>query len=221
MLLSRIRLSPEAVSSPELGRMLQSPYRLHKTVWSLFADRGDRRRDFLYRLDWDAGRPTLWTLSDRAPRPVPELWEAQTRELKPVLRSGERLRFSLRANPVLTREGKRHDVVMEAKQRLREAGVSRSEWPSEAQLVQESGSAWLVRRGEGCGFSIEPSQVVVEGYEIHTFSKSAGAAIRFATCDFHGLLTITSVDAFLAALQRGLGPAKSFGCGLLLIRRQG
>jgi CRISPR system Cascade subunit CasE len=85
MLLSRIHLSPEAASSRELGPMLSSPYRLHKAVWSLFADHADRRRDFLYRLDWEAGRPLLWTLSDRPPRPVPEFWDAQTRELKPVL----------------------------------------------------------------------------------------------------------------------------------------
>lgn len=219
MLLSRIRLSPDAVSSRELGRMLASPYRLHKAVWSLFADHADRRRDFLYRLDWEAGRPTLWTLSDRPPRPMPELWDAQTRELNPILRAGERLRFSLRANPVVSREGKRHDVVMEAKQRLRAAAVPKADWPSEAQLAQENGAAWLARHAEGHGFAVEPGQILVDGYEIHTFKKAEGKEIRFATCDFHGLLTVTGVEAFLTTLQQGLGPAKGFGCGLLLIRR--
>ncbi|HSS52943.1 MAG TPA: type I-E CRISPR-associated protein Cas6/Cse3/CasE [Thermoanaerobaculia bacterium] len=219
MLLSRIHLSPEAVSSRELGPMLASPYRLHKAVWSLFADHADRRRDFLYRLDWDSGRPMLWTLSDRPPRPVPELWDAHTRELKPVLRSGERLRFSLRANPVVTREGKRHDVVMEAKQRLRAAGVRKTDWPTEAQLAQEHGAAWLARHAAGRGFALEPSEILVDSYEVHTFQKPRGKEIRFATCDFHGLLTVTEVDSFLQTLHQGVGPAKGFGCGLFLIRR--
>lgn len=221
MLLSRIHLSPEAVSSRELGPMLTSPYRLHKAVWSLFADHADRRRDFLYRLDWEAGRPALWTLSDRPPRPVPELWDVQIRELRPVLRPGERLRFSLRANPVVARDGKRHDVVMEAKQRLRAAGVPKTAWPTEAQMAQEQGSAWLARHAAGNGFTVEPGQVLVDGYEVHTFAKPKGNEIRFATCDFHGLLTVTEVDAFLATLRQGLGPAKGFGCGLFLIRRAG
>jgi CRISPR system Cascade subunit CasE len=218
MLLSRIHLSPEAVSSRDLGPMLASPYRLHKAVWSLFADHADRRRDFLYRVDWDSGRPVLWTLSDRPPRPVPELWEAQTRELNPVLRPGERLRFSLRANPIVTRDGKRHDVVMEAKQRLRAAGTPKA-WPTEAQLAQEHGAAWLIRHAEGRGFAVEPGEILVDSYEVQTFKKPQGEGVRFATCDFHGLLTVTEADAFLRTLHQGLGAAKGFGCGLFLIRR--
>jgi len=219
MLLSRIHLSPEASSSRELGPMLSSPYGLHKAVWSLFADHADRRRDFLYRLDWDSGRPLLWTLSERPPRPVPELWSAQTRELKPVLRAGERLRFSLRANPVVTRDRKRHDVVMEAKQSLRTSGLPKSAWPTEAQLAQEHGSAWLARHAEGRGFEVAAGQVLVEGFEVHTFKKPRGREIRFATCDFHGVLTVTDAEAFLRTLHQGIGPAKGFGCGLFLIRR--
>jgi CRISPR system Cascade subunit CasE len=219
MLLSRIHLSPEASSSRDLGPMLASPYRLHKAVWNLFADHPDRRRDFLYRLDWDSGRPLLWTLSDRPPRLVPELWNAKTKELRPVLRDGERLRFALRANPVVTRDGKRHDVVMEAKQRLRASGLTKTAWPTEAQLAQEHGAAWLARHAEGRGFAVDPGQVLVDSYETHTFKKPQGKEVRFATCDFHGLLTVTDASAFLHALHHGIGPAKGFGCGLLLIRR--
>ncbi|HEX4495494.1 MAG TPA: type I-E CRISPR-associated protein Cas6/Cse3/CasE [Thermoanaerobaculia bacterium] len=219
MLLSRIHLSPEAVSSHDLGPMLASPYRLHQAIWSLFADHADRRRDFLYRVDWDSGRPLLWTLSDRPPRPMLEPWEAQTRELNPILRAGERLRFSLRANPVVTRDRKRHDVVMEAKRSLRASGLSKVDWPTDAQLAQEHGAAWLVRRAEARGFDVEPGEVLVDSYEVHTFKKPRGEDVRFATCDFHGLLTVTDADVFLHTLHQGLGAAKGFGCGLFLIRR--
>jgi CRISPR system Cascade subunit CasE len=219
MLLSRIRLSPEAVYSRELGEMLADPYRLHKAVWDLFADHPDRRRDFLYRIDWDAGRPTLLALSARPPQSVPGLWQAETKELRPVLRQGERLRFTLRANPIVTRDGARHDVVMEAKKRLEAAGLPKKEWPSVAHLAQVEGAAWLVRRGEGRGFALGPEDVIVDRYEVHDFRKPRGARVRFATCDFQGLLTVTDVEIFLQTLRQGLGPAKGFGCGLFLIRR--
>jgi CRISPR system Cascade subunit CasE len=108
---------------------------------------------------------------------------------------------------------------MEAKKRLRSAGVSKAAWPTEAQLAQEHGTAWLVRHAENRGFAVEPGQVLVDGYEVHTFKKPQGKEIRFATCDFHGLLTVTDADAFLQTLHQGVGPAKGFGCGLFLIRR--
>jgi CRISPR system Cascade subunit CasE len=221
MLLSRIRLSGDAASARELGPMLASPYRLHQAIWDLFADGPNRRRDFLYRLDWESGRPTLWALSDRPPRSIPALWSAETKELRPVLRHGERLRFSLRANPIVSREGARHDVVMEAKKRLKDGGVPRAEWPGEAQVAQQEGAAWLARRGEGRGFSVQAGQVIVDSYEVHTFAKPRQGEIRFATCDFRGLLEITDVAAFLHTLRYGLGPAKGFGCGLFLLRRAG
>ncbi|WP_308340124.1 type I-E CRISPR-associated protein Cas6/Cse3/CasE [Thiolapillus sp.] len=34
-----------------------------------------------------------------------------------------------------------------------------------------------------------------------------------------GSLTVTEPDAYLATLKQGLGRAKAFGCGLMLIRR--
>jgi len=194
---------------------------MHRAVWDLFADGPDRRRDFLYRLDWEKGRPILWTLSDRPPRPVPDLWAAETKELRPVLRSGESLRFTLRANPIVTRNGDRHDVVMEGKKRLQAAGLPRSEWPTQAQLAQEAGAAWLVRHAEGRGFCVQPERVIVDSYEVHSFAKPRAGTIRFATCDFHGLLEITDGAAFIDTLRYGLGPAKGFGCGLFLLRRPG
>jgi CRISPR system Cascade subunit CasE len=222
MLLSRLRLSTETASDHDLGVVLASPYQLHRTIWNLFADHPDRRRDFLYRIDWENGRPIVWMLSERAPRAVPKPWALDPpKELLPALRNGDRLAFELRANPIVTRQRDRHDVVMEAKKRLVAAGLSRAEWPTEAQLAQDEGSAWLIRRGVSRGFALRPEEVIVDCYEVHTFAKPRQDRIRFATCDFHGVLTITDATAFLDAWRHGLGPAKGFGCGLFLLRRAG
>jgi CRISPR system Cascade subunit CasE len=39
------------------------------------------------------------------------------------------------------------------------------------------------------------------------------------TVRYDGLLRITDPDAFRETLIRGIGPAKAFGCGLMLVKR--
>jgi CRISPR system Cascade subunit CasE len=220
MYLSRIRLSPEAARDRRFWTLLESPYHLHQAIWNLFSDRPDRRRDFLYRLDLDGGRPMLYALSSREPHLAPSqqsLWNVESRPLRPALRPGDRLRFSLRANPVVTRDGSRHDLVMDLKKDLAKRGVPKAEWPSEAALAQQAGEGWLTRRAAEHGFAL--ARVWVARHEVLTFPKPSGATVRLAVCDFEGTLTVTDPDRFLAMLRQGLGPAKGFGCGLLLCRR--
>ena len=222
MYLSRIRLSPDAAHDRRFWEMFENPYRLHQAIWHLFSDRPDRRRDFLYRLESDGGSPTLFTLSDREPRPDPAqggMWRVESRELRPALRPGDRLRFSLRANPVVTRDGSRHDLVMDLKKDLAKRGVPKADWPSEAALAQQAGEGWLARRAAEHGFAIE--RVLIARHEVLTFPKPSGANVRLAVCDFEGVLSVTDPERFLAMLRQGLGPAKGFGCGLLLCRRAG
>ena len=42
--------------------------------------------------------------------------------------------------------------------------------------------------------------------------------IALSTLDFEGELIVTKPEILLPALLNGIGPAKSFGCGLLLVR---
>ncbi|HYU33586.1 MAG TPA: type I-E CRISPR-associated protein Cas6/Cse3/CasE [Thermoanaerobaculia bacterium] len=218
--MSRIRLSPEAAHDRRFWTLFESPYQLHQAIWNLFSDRPDRRRDFLYRLESDGGRPTLYALSDREPRPdssLGALWQVESRPLRPALRPSDRLRFSLRANPVVTRDGSRHDLVMDLKKDLAKRGVPKAQWPSEAALAQQAGEGWLARRATEHGFATE--WVWIARHEVLTFRKPSGATVRLAVCDFEGVLSVTDPERFLAMLRQGLGPAKGFGCGLLLCRR--
>lgn len=218
MFLSRISLSPEAPNATGFWRLFENPYRLHQEVWALFADRPDRERDFLYRLDRDLGQPRIFCLSQREPRSS-GIFRVETKPFAPVLLVGGRLSFVLRANPIVCRGGARHDVVMNAKRELVSRGVVPGERPAVAELAQEHGTAWLVERAGRHGFAVEPAAVRVERYEVVELAKPGGRRVRFATCDFTGHLTVTELPAFLHALQHGIGPAKGFGCGLLLVKR--
>ena len=59
----------------------------------------------------------------------------------------------------------------------------------------------------------------MDGYRTHTVRRRGRAPICFSTLDFSGLLTVTAPEKFLSALYGGIGPAKGFGCGLLLVKR--
>jgi CRISPR system Cascade subunit CasE len=222
MFLSRVSLTHPATSDPGLWwRMFENPYHFHQEVWALFGDGPARRRDFLYRLDREGREPRIFCLSEREPRAAHPAFRVESKRFAPVLRAGERLHFSLRANPVVSRQGARHDVVMDAKWDLKARGVPPSERPSVAQIAQERGTAWLLERAPKHGFAVEPTAVRVDRYEVLELTKTGGTRVRLGTCDFAGTLTVTDPEALLLALRQGIGPAKGFGCGLLLCKRAG
>ncbi|MEW6220903.1 MAG: type I-E CRISPR-associated protein Cas6/Cse3/CasE [Thermodesulfobacteriota bacterium] len=218
MFFSRITLHDDARGAGDFHQAFRSGYGLHQAVWQLFADHADRERDFLYHMQAASGPPVVYALSRRRPL-ASRLWQAETMAFAPKLNQGMRLGFFLRANPVRTREGKRHDVVMEEKHRLKTQGMPRQKWPLEAELVQEAGEKWLSARAEKAGFRLHA--VRADGYRQHEFRKPAGRQpVRFSSIDFAGLLEVVDTEIFWQeALCRGLGPAKGFGCGLLLVRR--
>ena len=225
MFFSRIRLRSRAAADPGFFARVADAYEAHSLVWDLFSDGPDRERDFLYRQETHEGLPAFYTLSERPPADRNGTWDVQSRPFAPRLRAGQRLGFMLRANPVrsswdpTTEKHHRHDVVMAAKRRLKETEPDRTRWPAEADLVQEAGLAWLAQRAERCGFTFASGEVLADGYRQQVFKKTQVARpIQISTIDYTGTLTVTEPEAFLGALQGGIGPAKGFGCGLLLVR---
>ncbi len=76
---------------------------------------------------------------------------------------------------------------------------------------------WLNSRGQAAGFDLKSAQAT--GYRWHGLPEK-GRKAGFSTMDYEGVLQITDPEAFInGPLLKGLGPAKAFGCGLLLIRR--
>lgn len=209
---------------------LHGAYADHQWLWQLFAAPAGTARDFLFRRHELNGLPRFYVISRRRPEAGDASWQVHTRDYAPDIAAGTRLSFELRANPTVRhgRDGKskRHDVVMEAKKQLLAAqGLSRwADWnddtrPALYSIVQESCSAWLTRRGEAMGFSVDGNSLVAEAYEQH--EDRADRRLQFTTVDFGGQLTVTDGKAFATALVGGIGHAKAFGCGLLLVRPVG
>jgi|BioPla2DNA2_1021312.scaffolds.fasta_scaffold05578_8 CRISPR system Cascade subunit CasE len=227
MYLSRIRLRPDAAGKSEFWRNFGSEYQAHRQIWELFTDGPDRKRDFLYRQETFGSMPTFYAVSEREPVNRGGLWHIESKIYEPVLREGQRLAFVLRANPIRTKcdekgRHKRHDVVMDVKTRLKQQGRPRASWPLEPEIVQRAGFAWLATRGEQCGFDVRDGEVRADGYRQQRFFKQGKSKpIQFSTIDYTGLLTVIEPEAFLVALFNGIGPAKGFGCGMMMVRPTG
>ncbi|MBM3518218.1 MAG: type I-E CRISPR-associated protein Cas6/Cse3/CasE [Alphaproteobacteria bacterium] len=227
MYISRLTLRTDrAGSTGALIRLLaqSSHAQHHDLMWSVFGDRGDRRRDFLYRVD-SRHPDTFIAVSARAPEDVHGLWRIETKDYAPQLVAGQQLAFSLRANPTVrssryTVDGKsrRHDVVMHAKgpRKVRGEGPRQPE----ASALADAGLDWLTARSARFGSAIAASACRVAGYLQHRIPHGRGGRmVCFSSLDFDGVLTVIDPDLLCQALYRGIGSGKAFGCGLLLVKR--
>lgn len=219
MYFSKIELHRDADVIRRVARILAlDGYGVHQAIWRLFQDGGNTQRDFLYRCVETDQFPYFFVVSKREPVDEQGLWSIQVKNYAPRLVNDQRLAFSLCANPVITKPGRggkpvRHDVVMNTKKQLREKGRS----ISQAALIQKAGSEWLEKRAAQNGFCIE--RVRVDGYRQHRLLKPRREhSVQFSSVDLNGLLTVVDAEQLQHALVNGIGPAKGFGCGLLLIR---
>lgn len=193
----------------------------HRLIWSAFAGDPTAPRDFLWRAE---GQGRFMVLSPRPPSDTPFFEPPLVKEFAPDLRAGDRLGFALRANA--TRTEKTGQLTANGKERKRHIDLVMDTLPpsgqrSEARMktAQSVAQTWLAGQGARCGFA--PAHVSVEDYSVRRLSRSGKRAkpATIGVLDMIGTLTVTDPEPFIAALARGLGRAKAFGCGLMLIRR--
>jgi CRISPR system Cascade subunit CasE len=203
MFLSRIELN---LSDPFARRDTADPYELHSTLCRAFAAPAESNASavpFLWRTETirtglaptvlvqSTGQPNWSAVLERSRNWAVSL---ETRGLDPgqYARPGSRWRFRLRANPTITRQGKRHALVRENEQR-----------------------DWLHRQGERLGFTPIAFEVS-DSTRIVTRKRVRGDApvvVHAATWD--GVLTVDRPDDFVQGVRNGIGHAKFLGLGLL------
>jgi CRISPR system Cascade subunit CasE len=190
----------------------------HALVWALFADTPDRRRDFL----WREMRPgEFLILAARAPTDRHDLFLLEHKPFAPALREGQRLRFDLRVNPVVSVpgergiRGKRRDVVTNALSHLdpSERAAARET------TIREVAAGWITKQAAGAGFGIDRGAVYVSAEEWVRIPREQGRPVVFSALTLQGTLIVSDPPRFIVAIKHGFGAAKAFGCGLMLIRR--
>lgn len=97
------------------------------------------------------------------------------------------------------------------------------EWSIKA-AVDVALEKWMTKQGERHGFLIDKDdnkqgRLQNTSYRWHSIKSEKGKKSGFSSVDFLGDLVIVDVEKFRNALFNGIGPAKAFGCGLMLVRR--
>eukprot|EP01022_Parablepharisma_sp_SALTPOND_P009506 TRINITY_DN139486_c0_g1_i1.p2 TRINITY_DN139486_c0_g1~~TRINITY_DN139486_c0_g1_i1.p2 ORF type:complete len:120 (+),score=23.28 TRINITY_DN139486_c0_g1_i1:2-361(+) len=117
------------------------------------------------------------------------------------------------------------DIVQDRRLKLMEEGIARPELPTRLDIAEEVGAQWISKRRESLGFELEYDEeshwpgLIVESYSQERFMKGKGRKVTLSSMDVRGFATVTDPEKLKTALFEGVGCAKGFGFGLLLIRR--
>ena len=190
MFLSRLKIDAAATVNP---------YEVHRLLWSVFPGMPDASRPYLFRVmpqRHAAQRDVLMQSTLRPSAPAdPRVALVQCQEFSPRFTAGQRLLFDVRANPVkrMASTGDRVPLIRDD-ERLR----------------------WLKRQLDAAA-EVESGEVV--GSERLYFRKPGKRPGKIEAVTISGLLRVKDPACLLDACGEGIGPAKSFGCGLLLLRK--
>lgn len=204
--LARIQIDYETAARCKL----KDSYAWHQAIWKAFPDRKDEDRSFLFRVDARNDGPEALLLARVEPaRPdwcPDEGWSVKT--IKPEFFGNRFFRFDLRANA--TRKVKKLNGSGEPSKNGRRAMIS-----DEKEL-----RAWLDRKAEHGGFRLaDTPPLIIDPRADYRFRKEKGNTSGLHVgVRFRGALEITDAKRFEAAFYSGIGSAKAFGFGLLLLQ---
>lgn len=204
-----LHLTQILVSYEDAVRLLRirDTYDWHQRIWQAFGGRDGQSRDFLVRVDRKEEAFRVLILSGSAPE-KPDWCPTDCFGTKPIpddFFAHPRYRFSLLANPT-------------KKLRVDNADGSRKKNGRRAPLVKrEELVAWLQRKAEAGGFTINADSLrtVPRGREF--FHKDSTSRGTHSAVEFQGELRVTDLVSFRAAVANGIGSAKAFGFGLLVL----
>lgn len=185
---------------------LRDTYDWHQAVWKAFPGRGDQRRDFLTRLDErDEGfrllivSPEIPTRPDWCPencwqtKPIPEQYFGKSRYAFQLCANPTKKVTKLQPDGSPTKNGKR--VPLRSREEL---------------------VAWMQRKGEQGGFVVEEAMLRTIPRGREHFAKDGARGLHSAV-EYQGVLTVTDPAKFHKTFTYGIGSAKAFGFGLLVI----
>jgi CRISPR system Cascade subunit CasE len=193
----------------------RNPYQWHRIIWHLFPDRQDDKRDYQFaclRSRTDKDIPIL-ILSRAKPQRIQtseiELIDESKSMTEISFKPGQTLSFRLTANPAkkLTEE-----TIEKRKIRI-------------PFIKQEEQIQWLKRKLDGMADIV----TVISQNEPPLYFNRNGKAGKIVPVTFEGTLKVIEPEKFKEQIYEkydqnkkyiaGIGPAKAFGCGLMLVKR--
>lgn len=198
MFLSKVELA---------ARWAKDPYQWHRALWQLFPGRPDVGRDFLFRIE--RGAPgSAQVLLQSAEGPVVAVEGVRvlaSKAFEPILVAGQVLRFHLVANPIKT--------IRDVQGRLDRRGEPKA---CRVPLISEEQQRdWLCRKLSGAA-QVEQLQAMARPA---LYFRRQGIAGKIVPVAFDGVLVVRDPARLRLLVEGGIGPAKSFGCGLLSLAK--
>lgn len=207
MYLSRIALDH---NRRETMDALALPNHMHGAVERCFP--GEKQR-VLWRVDWLDNVCYLLMLSARQPDFAPIAAHLATTmpgvskcydPFLSRLRAGQSWRFRLCANPV-------HSSLQERKSPDARGKIL-------AYVRSPEQKQWLIRRGEGFGFTLTGADFDTVHSQWLRFPKGRDRReVTLLRVTFEGVLRVTDEALLCQALLGGIGREKAYGCGLLTL----
>jgi CRISPR system Cascade subunit CasE len=182
-------------------------YAWHRRLWECFPGHPEAERDFLTRVDELEGEFRLWILSERepyCPTWCPEI-AFNKKGYTPVFPAGSRFHFDLKANP--TKCVSKPD----SHGRMPRHG-------NRVPLIKEKDlEDWLIRKGSTGGFSLVPGCALDIGPAVQHHFRHKERVGYHSGVRYRGTLEVTDKEKFRQNYNKGIGGAKGFGFGLLLL----
>ncbi len=220
--LARFEISAETARAKQIF----DNYDWHKKIWECFPGQSDAKRNFLTRVSPLEGVFRIWLLADI--KPVCPTWcqpeHFALKEISPQFLSHRFYAFDLMANP--TKAQVQRDVQG---QPLITASGKRKRGKRIPLVKYDELKAWLVRKGHTRCLDTETGLEVSGGFRIveerpleispmveNYFRKKEQNAYHGGV-QFRGVLEITDSNHFIKTYQAGVGSAKGFGFGMLLL----
>jgi len=196
-------LSQIHVGKAEAARLrLHDSYAWHRRLWDAFPGRDGQRRPFLFRVDDKHDSFRVLLLSTEPPNAQP--WGAwELAEVGATFLAHDRYLFQVRANPTVKR------IVRQNGGSFKKNGRRTGIYATDA-LID-----WMRRKGEQSGFEVVQC---IASPPIHAYFVKQGRRGKHIGVDFQGVLRVTDQVAFRHVFGAGIGSAKAFGFGLLMLQ---
>ena len=176
-----------------LNRKLTNSYLWHQWIWQSFPGKPDAKRDFLFRVDIIRDTVRVLLLSEHLPQNN-EDYPWQSKSIADSFLMHEIYRFQIKANPTFRRSNDRRRIPLYQQDNLHD---------------------WFQRKLEAIGCSLH--SIEIGQPQIEEFTKD-GKRIRLNSVDASGILEVVERDSFTKGFSQGIGSAKGFGFGLLMLQ---
>lgn len=195
--LSRIAVDRQTAAQ----RRFMDSYAWHQALWKAFP--GATERPFLFRLEEQPAGFLIFLLSQTEPD-APDWGRWESKEIAPAFLEHAAYRFQLRANPTRRYVNDRNGNRFEKSKRFVVADP--------AQLAE-----WMRAKAGKGGFSLDGNHLRISPPINQPFRKN-GKRGNHKCVDFEGVLSVTDREQFKQTFNNGIGTAKAFGFGLLVLQ---